>query len=118
VQGKKFGLFSLEKRRFHGDLIAASQQSKGAYKKDEDRLCSRACCDRTRSNDFKLVEGRFRLCVKKKFFTMGVETLEQVAWRGGRCPIPGNIPGQVGQGSEQPDLVEDVPAHCRTGWTR
>ena len=28
-------------------------------------------------------------------------------------PIPGNIPGQVGQGSEQPDLVVDVPAHCR-----
>ena len=29
------------------------------------------------------------------------------------APIPGNIPGQVGWGSEQPDLVEDVPAHCR-----
>ena len=36
---------------------------------------------------------------------------------GGRCPIPGNIQGQVGWGSEQPDLVEDVPAHCRWGWT-
>jgi len=32
---------------------------------------------------------------------------------GGRCPKPGNIQGQVGRGSEQPDLVEDVPAHCR-----
>jgi len=42
-----------------------------------------------------------------------VKTLEQVAWRGGRCPIPGNIPGQVGRGSEQPGLVEDVPTHCR-----
>ena len=41
------------------------------------------------------------------------ETLEQVAQRGGRCPIPGNIQGQVGLGSEAPDLVEDVPAHCR-----
>jgi len=41
------------------------------------------------------------------------ETLERVAQRGGSCPIPGNIPGQVGQGSEQPDLVEDVPAHCK-----
>jgi len=28
-------------------------------------------------------------------------------------PIPGNIPGQVGRGSEQPDLAEDVPAHGR-----
>ena len=26
--------------------------------------------------------------------------------------MPGNIQGQVGQGSEQPGLVEDVPAHC------
>ena len=43
----------------------------------------------------------------------GGETLEQVAQRGGRCPIPGKIQGQVGWGSEQPDLVEDVPAHCR-----
>jgi len=31
------------------------------------------------------------------------------------CPIfiPGNIQGQVGQGSEQPDLVEDIPVLCR-----
>jgi len=40
-------------------------------------------------------------------------TLAQVAQRGGGCPNPGNIQGQVGRGSEQPGLVEDVPAHCR-----
>jgi len=28
-------------------------------------------------------------------------------------PHPYKIQGQVGRGSEQPDLVEDVPAHCR-----
>jgi len=28
-------------------------------------------------------------------------------------PIPGNIQGQVGWGSEQPGLVENAPAHCR-----
>jgi len=39
--------------------------------------------------------------------------VEQVAQRGGRYSIPGNIQGQTGQGSEQPDLVVDVPAHCR-----
>jgi len=43
----------------------------------------------------------------------GGETLAQVARRSGRCPIPGNIQGQVGGGSEQPDLAEGVPAHCR-----
>ena len=43
----------------------------------------------------------------------GGEALAQVAQRGGRCPIPANIQGQVGRGSEQPDLVEDAPAHRR-----
>jgi len=43
----------------------------------------------------------------------GGETLAQVAQRGGRCPIPGNAQGQAGRGSEHPDPVEAVPAHCR-----
>ena len=47
------------------------------------------------------------------FYTEGGETLARVAQRGCRCPIPGNIPGQIGRGSEHPDLVEDVPGHCR-----
>jgi len=38
--------------------------------------------------------------------------VERVAKRGSGCPIPGNMKGQVGRGSEQPDLVKDVPAHC------
>lgn len=33
-------------------------------------------------------------------------------------PIPANIPDKVGQGSEQPNLGEDVPTHCRRHWTR
>ena len=45
----------------------------------------------------------------------GGETLEQVAQTGGRCPIPGNVQGQVGCGSQQYGLVEDVPAHW-AGW--
>jgi len=66
------GLFSLEKKGLRGDLIAAFQYLKGAYRKDWENIFSKDWCDRTRSNAFKLSEGRFRLNVKKKFFTMRV----------------------------------------------
>jgi len=48
----------------------AFQYLKWAYKKDGDKLFSRACCDRTRGNGFKLKEGRLRMDKGKKFFTM------------------------------------------------
>jgi len=50
----------------------AFQYLKGAYKKDGGKRFSRACCNRTRGNGFKLKEGRFRLDIRKKFFTMRV----------------------------------------------
>ena len=39
-----------------------------------------------------------------------VKHWNRVAQRGGGGPISGNIQDQVGQGSEQPDLVSGVPA--------
>jgi len=61
-------LFSLEERRLQGDLIAL----KRAYKIAGEGLFTRACSDRTRGNGFELKEGRFRLDIRKKFFTMRV----------------------------------------------
>ena len=67
-----------------------------------------------RDNTFKVKEGRFRLDTRKKFFTMKVlNHWKRFSRRGSRCPIPGNIQGQVGRGSAQHDLVKGVPAHCR-----
>jgi len=65
-------LFSLEKRRLWGDLIAAFQYLKRAYRKDGENIFSRACCDGTRSSNFKGKVGRLRLDIRKKFFTIRV----------------------------------------------
>ncbi|KFV09665.1 hypothetical protein N339_05758, partial [Pterocles gutturalis] len=56
---RELGLFSLEKRRLRGDLIAA-------YRRDGETLFSGEC------NGYKLKEGKFRLDIRKKFFTVRV----------------------------------------------
>lgn len=50
---------------------------------------------------------------KDSFYNGGSKTLEQVTHRGGGCSIPRNRQGEVGPGSQKPDLVQDVPAHGR-----
>ncbi|KAK4824308.1 hypothetical protein QYF61_013053 [Mycteria americana] len=68
---RELGLFNLEKRRLWGDLIVAFQYIEKAYKAGK-RLFAKPCSDRTRDNGFKLKEGRFRLDIRKKFFTARV----------------------------------------------
>jgi len=69
---RELGLFSLEQKRLWEDLIATFEYLKGTYKKAGEGLFTRVCSDRRRGNCFKVKEGRFRLDIRKKFFTLRV----------------------------------------------
>jgi len=67
---RELGMFSLEKCRLCGDFLETFQYLKGSSEKDGERLFPWVDNDRTRGNGLQLKEDRFRLDMKRKFFTV------------------------------------------------
>ncbi|RMC11207.1 hypothetical protein DUI87_12122 [Hirundo rustica rustica] len=68
-QLRELGLFSLEKRRLRGDLITPKNFLKGVCRQLGVGLFLQAATDRMRGHSLRLRQGKYKLDIRKNFFT-------------------------------------------------
>ena len=97
----------------------AFQYLEGTYRKAGEGPFIRVGSDRMRGNGLNLEEGRFRLHIRKKFFTMRVARhWNRLPREVVDAPSLEAFKNQAGWGFKQPGLVGGVPVYSRGVGTR
>lgn len=99
------GVFSLEKRKFSGDLVAVYNYMVKGFREDKARLFSEVHDSRTRGNKPKLKHGKFPLDIRKPYRQKGRTATTQTDCG---TAITGGLQDSTGHGPEQSDLISPV----------